>query len=96
MLISDRIVGRILNRLSKDMETIDQDVAMAGMFLLLVGPTHQLMMHSLIICHRQEILGVIGIIGSISAVLPAFLIAAVFITLVYWGEFTTSLFILAV
>ncbi|KAK4703719.1 hypothetical protein P7C70_g2503, partial [Phenoliferia sp. Uapishka_3] len=27
--------GRILNRLSKDMETIDQDVAMAGMFLLL-------------------------------------------------------------
>ncbi|KAL8281440.1 hypothetical protein RQP46_006124 [Phenoliferia psychrophenolica] len=59
--------GRILNRLSKDMETIDQDVAMAGMFLLL------------------EVLGVIGIIGSISAVLPAFLIAAVFITLIYWG-----------
>lgn len=32
----------------------------------------------------QEILSVIGIIGTISTVLPAFLIAAVVITLVYW------------
>lgn len=32
-----------------------------------------------------EVLGVIGIIGTISAVLPSFLIAAVFIVLIYWG-----------
>lgn len=59
--------GRILNRLSKDVETIDQELAPVAMFLLL------------------EFLGVVGIIGSISAVLPAFLFAAVVITAVYFG-----------
>ncbi|KAL8276389.1 hypothetical protein RQP46_011187 [Phenoliferia psychrophenolica] len=59
--------GRVSTNSESDMETIDQDVARAGMFLLL------------------QILGVMGIIGSISAVLPAFLFAALIITLVYWG-----------
>lgn len=57
--------GRILNRLSKDTEQIDQDVSVAGAFLII------------------ELFGVIGIIGTISAVLPVFLFAAVIITAVY-------------
>ncbi|BGP12105.1 Transporter of the ATP-binding cassette (ABC) [Rhodosporidiobolus nylandii] len=57
--------GRILNRLSKDVETIDQDLAQTSMYLTL------------------EILMVIGIIGTISAGIPAFLPAAFVITLMY-------------
>ncbi|GAA6009491.1 hypothetical protein JCM10207_003801 [Rhodosporidiobolus poonsookiae] len=57
--------GRILNRLSKDMETIDQDLASTSMYVTL------------------EIFMVIGIIGSISTALPAFLPAAVVITAIY-------------
>ncbi|GAA5979907.1 hypothetical protein JCM11641_007582 [Rhodosporidiobolus odoratus] len=57
--------GRILNRLSKDQETIDQDLASTSMYLSL------------------EILMVVGIIGTISAGIPAFLPAALVITLFY-------------
>lgn len=57
--------GRILNRLSKDIEAVDQDVSVAGAFLII------------------ELFGVIGIIGTISVVLPSFLIAGVIITIVY-------------
>jgi hypothetical protein len=59
------------------------------MFLLLVRPSFPLHHRATLIGFSgpQEILGVLGIIGSISAVLPVFLIAAVFITLIYWGAF---------
>ncbi|SCZ89011.1 BZ3500_MvSof-1268-A1-R1_Chr1-1g00891 [Microbotryum saponariae] len=57
--------GRILNRLSKDVETIDQDTSNCLMFFCV------------------EILGVFGIIITISIVLPVFLIAAFFISIIY-------------
>ncbi|KAK4047206.1 Transporter of the ATP-binding cassette (ABC) [Microbotryomycetes sp. JL221] len=57
--------GRILNRLSKDMETLDQDVASTLMWFIL------------------EISMVVGIIGTISIVLPGFLIAAFFLSIAY-------------
>ncbi|GAA5859422.1 hypothetical protein JCM1840_004609 [Sporobolomyces johnsonii] len=57
--------GRILNRLSKDIETIDQDVSTTGSFFF------------------TEIGSVVGIIGTISVALPAFLPAAVVITALY-------------
>ncbi|SCV71654.1 BQ2448_3242 [Microbotryum intermedium] len=57
--------GRILNRLSKDVETIDQDTSNCLMFFAV------------------EILGVFGIIITISIVLPVFLIATFFISIIY-------------
>ncbi|GAA5924113.1 hypothetical protein JCM1841_004577 [Sporobolomyces salmonicolor] len=57
--------GRILNRLSKDIETIDQDVSTTGSFFF------------------TEIGSVVGIIGTISVALPAFLPAAIVITALY-------------
>ncbi|GJN92324.1 hypothetical protein Rhopal_005354-T1 [Rhodotorula paludigena] len=59
--------GRILNRLSKDMETIDQDLPVTAMYVSL------------------EILMVAGIIGTISATLPSFLLAGVLICVFYYA-----------
>ncbi|BGP50526.1 Transporter of the ATP-binding cassette (ABC) [Rhodotorula kratochvilovae] len=58
--------GRILNRLSKDMETIDQELPSTALYLLL------------------EILMIMGIIGTVSAALPSFLVAGVLISIFYW------------
>ncbi|GAA5893134.1 hypothetical protein JCM6882_003894 [Rhodosporidiobolus microsporus] len=57
--------GRILNRLSKDTETIDQDLSSTSMYVTL------------------ELFMVVGIIGSISYGIPAFLPAAVVISAMY-------------
>ncbi|GAA5842131.1 hypothetical protein JCM9279_002796 [Rhodotorula babjevae] len=58
--------GRILNRLSKDMETIDQELPGTCLYLTL------------------EVLMIIGIVGTVSAALPSFLIAGVFISIFYF------------
>ncbi|BGO93853.1 hypothetical protein NBRC10512_004641 [Rhodotorula toruloides] len=58
--------GRILNRLSKDMETIDQDLSQTAMY------------------YTFELVAVAGITGTVSATLPAFLLAAAAISAAYW------------
>ncbi|GAA6046061.1 hypothetical protein NBRC10513_002062 [Rhodotorula toruloides] len=58
--------GRILNRLSKDMETIDQDLSQTAMY------------------YTFELVAVAGIIGTVSAAVPAFLLAATVIAAGYW------------
>ncbi|SCV71655.1 BQ2448_3243 [Microbotryum intermedium] len=57
--------GRILNRLSKDVEAIDQETSNSLMYLLL------------------EVLGVFGIIITVTVVLPGFLLASSFISIVF-------------
>ncbi|KDE04353.1 hypothetical protein MVLG_05232 [Microbotryum lychnidis-dioicae p1A1 Lamole] len=57
--------GRILNRLSKDVEVIDQQTANSLMFLLL------------------EVLGVFGVIITVTVVLPGFLLASCLISIIF-------------
>ena len=58
-------LGQLMNRFSKDVEAVDQEVAPVA-----IGMSHCLA-------------GVVMIIGLISVITPGFLIAAVFVTIVY-------------
>ncbi|ODV92295.1 hypothetical protein CANCADRAFT_30494 [Tortispora caseinolytica NRRL Y-17796] len=59
-------LGRILNRFSKDIETIDQELAAISIYFF------------------QMIISAITVIILVSVITPLFLIAAVFITLLYF------------